>query len=232
MSSRYSISVSASVLEKRFEIEVSPAYKPRFNAAPAQLLPVVTNTGPQGLSFFYWGLAPKWAKNKTISEKIIQTRTESIEEKPLLKKALTKQRCLIPADGIYLWKKVGKKTLIPHRVTLRDTELFAMAGLWEEYDDENGELFHTFTLITTQANSLVSSFDERMPVIIKRALEKSWLSNEISQEQLLKSLTPYPSEQMDCFTISSRINALLNDDALLILPAPPSDQFGNFTLFD
>ena len=232
MSSRYSISSTASDLEKRFEIEASSAYKPRFNAAPAQLLPVITNTGPEGLSFFYWGIAPQWAKNKTISEKIIHTRAESIHEKPILKKALSRQRCIIPADGIYIWKKVGKKTQIPYRVTLKNNALFAMAGIWEEYDDENGEFFHTFTVITTNANSLISIYDERMPVILEPPAEKVWLSNKIKEEELLSSLKPYPSEQMDAFTVSARINNLSIDDSLLILPAPASDQFGNLTLFD
>lgn len=231
MSSRYSITISPSALEKRFDIDVSTVYKPRFNAAPSQLLPVITNTGSQGLSFFYWGIAPQWAKNKAISEKIIHTREEYIKEKPILKKNLKLQRCIIPADGFYEWKKVGKKTLIPYRFLLKTKEAFSMAGLWEEYEDENGESFHTFTLITTHANALVSPIAERMPVILDRSLEKEWIDNTITESQLISSLVPYPAEKMDFFTVSARINNLSNDDSMLILPGPASDQFGNLTLF-
>ncbi len=231
MSSRYSITLNAAALEKRYDIEVSPAYMPRFNAAPSQLLPVITNTGPQGLSFFYWGLAPQWAKNKTISEKIIYTREESIREKSILKKSLKQQRCIVPADGFYLWKKIGKKSQIPYRFILKSNEAFSLAGLWEEYDDENGEFFHTFTIITTKANKLITPFDERMPVIIEKSNEKEWLSNT-SEDLILNQLKSYPSERFDFFSVSPRINHLNNDDSLLIIPAPAADQYGNLTLFD
>ena len=231
MSSRYSITLNAAALEKRYDIEVSPAYMPRFNAAPSQLLPVITNTGPQGLSFFYWGLAPQWAKNKTISEKIIYTREESIREKSILKKSLKQQRCIVPADGFYLWKKIGKKSQIPYRFILKSNEAFSLAGLWEEYDDENGEFFHTFTIITTKANKLITPFDERMPVIIEKLNEKEWLSNT-SEDLILNQLKSYPSERFDFFSVSPRINHLNNDDSLLIIPAPAADQYGNLTLFD
>lgn len=232
MSSRYSLSLSHTQLEQRFAIEVAEAYQPTYNAAPAQLLPVITNTGSQGLSFFYWGLVPQWAKNKTISDKIINTQEELIREKPILKKNLRQQRCIVPADGFYEWKKVGKKILIPYRFTLKSKEAFAMAGLWEEYDDENGEFFHTFTLITTKANALVSTVVERMPVILTREIEKEWLGNQLSEDELIKQLLALEADKMDCFTVSSRVNDTTNNDALIIRPAPASDQYGNLTLFD
>ncbi len=232
MSSRYSITLSPAQLEQRFAIEVAETYQPTYNAAPAQLLPVITNTGSQGLSYFYWGLAPQWAKNKTISDKIINTQEELIREKSILKKNLRQQRCIVPADGFYEWKKVGKKTVIPYRFVLRSRDAFAMAGLWEEYDDENGEFFHTFTLITTKANALVASVAERMPVVLNSEIEKEWLGNKLSEEELISSLITPEADKMDCFTVSSRVNDTRNSDALLIRPAPASDQYGNLTLFD
>jgi putative SOS response-associated peptidase YedK len=232
VSSRYSICASAVQLTKRFSAEVSPAYYPNYNAAPAQLLPVITNTGPQGISFFYWGLAPGWAKNKPISEKVINVRAELIPEKPVYRKTLAERRCLVPADGFYEWKKVGKKTAIPYRYTLQNKELFSIAGFWEEYDDEQGENFHTFTLITCEANDLVAITAERMPVILTREAEQAWLSPLSKGPELISLLKPYESLRMDCYTISPRINIPAANDATLIIPTPPADQFGNLTLFD
>jgi putative SOS response-associated peptidase YedK len=202
-----------------------------YNAAPAQLLPVITNTGAQGLSFFYWGLAPGLARNKPISEKVINIRAELIPEKPVYRKMLAERRCLVPADGFYEWKKVGKKTAIPYRYTLQNKELFSMAGLWEEYEDENGAEFHTFTLITCAANKLVAITDDRMPVILSKEMEQEWLASSTGPD-LLSMLKPYESSGMDCYSISPRINLLTANDATLIMPAPPADQFGNLTLFD
>ena len=232
MLERYSLTATSIQLSERFSVDIPESYKPRYNVLPSQLLPVITHESPKGISFFYWGLAPGWAKNKSISEKIINARAEQINERPVLKKNLMQHRCIIPVDGFYGWKKIGKKSTVPYRFVLHTKELFSLAGLWEEYDDENGELYHTFTIITCQANDLVSAVQERMPAILDRPAEKIWLNVQSSAEELLPLLAPYPSSKMDCYTVSPRINSIVNDDATLILPAPPADQFGNLTLFD
>jgi putative SOS response-associated peptidase YedK len=232
VSSRYSICASAEQLASRYSIDVPHAFRTNYNAAPSQLLPVITNTGPQGISFFYWGLAPGWAGNKPISEKVIHVRAEVIPEKPVYRKMLAERRCLIPADGFYEWKKVGKKTAIPYRYTLQNKELFSMAGLWEEYEDEQGEQFHTFSLVTCAANDLVALTHDRMPVIFPKEKENQWLSPSSTGPELLAMMKPYDARMMDGYTVSPRISLPNANDASLILPAPPSDQYGNLTLFD
>src|SRR5688572_28808797 len=99
MIDRYSITASPKKIEERFHADVLDTYVPNFNAAPTLLLPVITNASLQGISTFFWGTSPNWAKNKTLSEKIINIRAQSILEKPVLKKGMMKNRCLVPADG-------------------------------------------------------------------------------------------------------------------------------------
>jgi putative SOS response-associated peptidase YedK len=231
VSNRYSICASAAELQDRFSVEVSPGYTPNYNAAPGQLLPVITNTGPQGLSFFYWGLAPAWTGNKPISEKIINVRAEVIPEKASYRKNLAQHRCLIPADGFYEWKKWGKKTAIPYRYRLPGKGLFAFAALWDEYED-NGENFHTFTIITLPAPESMLTVNERIPVILSVEAEKLWLSNSATDAEWLSLLQPSEVMKLDSYSISPRINSLTANDAGLIAPTPPTDQFGNLTLFD
>src|SRR5687767_9101829 len=144
----YTITATPEVIADRFSVEVPDFYKAKYNVAPTQLLPVITSSSPQGLSTFYWGTSPEWSKNKSLGEKIINIRAESILEKPMLKKGMMKQRCLVPADGFYGWKKVGKKTSIPYRIVTNDQELFSFAGIWEEFDDSEGNERHTFSIIT------------------------------------------------------------------------------------
>ena len=145
MVDRYSITAPLQKLAERFSVDVPEGYVPRYNAAPSQLLPVITTDSPEGVSFFYWGIAPAWAKNKSISERIINLRADQLSERPIALKTLKKRRCIIPADGFYGWKKVGKKTSIPYRFTLKSKALFSFPGIWEEYDDDEGNFFHTFT---------------------------------------------------------------------------------------
>lgn len=232
MIDRYSITVSADVMSTRFSVDVPHFYKPRYNAAPAQLLPVITSASPAGVSLFYWGTSPEWSKNKQLSERSINIRAENFSEKPALVKALRKNRCLIPADGFYGWKKVGKKTNIPYRFVLNARDPFSIAGIWEEFEDTEGHEIQTFTMITHSSNDLVNLIQERMPVILTRQAEKLWLDTSSSEETLLGVLTAYPAAAMNYYPVSPGINDSQADLPSMIIPTPPSDQHGNLTLFD
>lgn len=232
MIERYSITASADELCERFECEMPMLYQPFFNACPTRLLPVITNTHLSGFSVFYWGTSPEWSKNKTLSEKIINVRNEMFQEKPMLRKMLMRARCLIPADGFYCWKKVGKKSMIPYRFVLSKQGVFSMAGIWEEYEDTDGNEFHTFTIITVPANSLVEHVAARMPAVLQPGEEKAWLSPDTNEEQLLALLRPYAATDMNVYSVSPLINDINKDVPSMIRPSPPADQFGNLTLFD
>jgi putative SOS response-associated peptidase YedK len=232
MIDRYSIAASSSQLSEAFAVDVPLVYKPHYNAAPTQLLPVITSSSPQGVSFFYWGTSPEWSKNKTLSERVINTRAEGFNERPALKKALRKNRCIIPCDGFYAWKKVGKKTSIPYRFILQSKELFALAGLWEEFEDTDGNEIQTFTIITSPSNTLTATVYDRMPVMLSKPDEKIWLDAAVADEDLLALLVPFQDNTMTCYPVSPGISDIKLDVPSLIIPTPPADQFGNLTLFD
>jgi putative SOS response-associated peptidase YedK len=232
MCGRYSLSKSKIQLEERFQAEMLGDFKPRYNIAPTQLLPVITSESPKGFSFFYWGITPDFGKNKPVSPKFINAKAETIHEKISFKNSFQKRRCLVPADGFYEWKKLGKKTKIPYRFTLANEETFAFAGIWEEYENELGESNHTFLILTTEPNSLVSEVHDRMPLILKKEEEKKWLDKYSSQEELMNMLVPYPADEMISFTVSPLVNSISNDSPSLIRKtSAPIDQFGNYTLF-
>lgn len=232
MCGRYTIIAKADEIEKRFNVEVPDTYIPRYNAAPTQILPVITNASPSGISFFHWGLIPSWAKDKSISSKLINARSETIAEKASFKNALKNRRCLVLADGFYEWKKSNKKSKIPYRIFLSTRELFAFAGLWEEFEDEDQNIIHTFTIITTIANRSISKIHERMPVILDRNSEQLWLDADVPSEERLKLLSPVNESVLEFHPVSPQVNSVSNDSPELILATPPADQFGNLSLFD
>lgn len=232
MIDRYSITAPAEKVSERFSVDVPDFYQVHYNASPTQLLPVLTSATPEGLSLFYWGTAPEWAKNKNLSEKIINLRAELFAEKPTLKKAMQSHRCLVPADGFYGWKKVGKKTSIPYRFVSKTNEIFAFPALWEEFEDTEGNQIQTFTIITLPSDDLVNSIQDRMPVILSRQGEKEWLDKSTTEEKLLAILSASNTTGLNYYPVSPRISEKNIDVPSLIIPTPPSDQHGNLTLFD
>ncbi len=232
MVDRYSISSSAKEIADHYTVDVPSYYKPSYNAGPTQLLPVITHHNPIGLSFFYWGAIPEWVKKNNVSEKLINTRSETIAEKSAYKKRLMRYRCAVPTNGFFGWKKIGKKSAIPYFFFLKDKGLMLMAALWEEFEDEQENTHHTFSVITTPSTKLVQSVTDRMPLLLDSPSGKIWLDKQTTENDLLSLLAVPNKFLLESYTVSPRIATLDVNDATLILPSAPADQHGNLTLFD
>ena len=76
--------------------------EPRYNVAPGQDVAVVrAGEGGRRLSILRWGLIPAWARDSTIGNRLINARSETVAEKPAIRAAYGRRRCLVPADGFY-----------------------------------------------------------------------------------------------------------------------------------
>jgi len=96
---------------------------------------------------------------------------------------------------------------------MADGSHFTLAGLWENWrDPESGEWIRTFTIITTEANSLVGRLHDRMPVIITEADRDRWL-NGPDPGGLLQ---PYPADLMTMWPVSPKVNSPKNDSPDLL----------------
>ncbi|QSE97060.1 SOS response-associated peptidase [Fulvivirga lutea] len=231
MGDRYTITALASVLSQRFNVEVTSGYKPKYNAAPTQLLPIITQ-GSKGISYFYWGQIPDWSNNKPLSNKLLFGSIEEITQKASLAKSLTQTRCIIPMDGYYEWKRISKKGRVAHRIIFGDNEIIGVAGLWEEFEGDEGEMHHTFKILTTSANEAIEPMNTRMPAIIERDKEEEWLKSNASAEELISMISPYPANKIHIYSVSPKIEDIKNEGEHLIKPFAPADQFGNYSLFD
>lgn len=231
MCGRYTIIAKAEVIEKKFNVEIPKSYTPSYNAAPDQFLPIITNKNPSKVSFFRWGLVPERSRGKGIGSKLINARAESITEKVSYKHVFERQRCLILADGFYEWKRHSKKSKVPYRIQLRAKQLFAFAGIWEEYIDDDVSV-QTFSIITTVANSAISKIHNRMPVILESNAEQAWLDSALTSEEHLGLLRSKNDQEFEYYTVSSLVNSVKNNNLQLIMPTQPADQFGNLTLFN
>ena len=217
MCGRYTITTSPQQLALRFGAsEPAEGLEPRYNAAPSQRLPVITNDHPSEIELFRWGLIPFWAKDPKIGYRMINARLETADSKPSFREAWKKRRCLVLADGFYEWQKTpdGK---VPTRITLHDEEPFAMAGLWESWHDPEGEELRTFTILTTEPNELLAPIHNRMPVILQPDYEREWLSGVTDEVALSELLGPYPADEMAAYPVSSRVGSPKHDDVGLIV---------------
>lgn len=218
MCGRYSL-VCTDDLGNRFRVyEPTLGCRSRFNVAPSQTMPVVVEHDHVELVLMEWGLIPHWAKDPKSSKHPINARAETLAERPMFRGLLKHNRCLIPASGFYEWKQDGPRKE-PYYISLRESPLFAFAGLYDIWDDANGEAHPTFTIITTEANDLVAPIHNRMPVILRPEDEIRWLSPEpLAPGDREAILGQYPAGAMDAYPVSHRVNSPAVEDEQLIAP--------------
>lgn len=225
MCGRYSLTRKEAELVERFGIEQllveNEALRPRYNIAPTQMVPVILDQdGERVLAEMKWGLIPFWAKDPKKTKPIINARSESIAEKPFFKQAANMRRCLIPANGFYEWKKANKEK-IPLFIHMENQQLFAFAGLWDQWKSPEGELLRSCTIITTEANDKMSPVHDRMPVIVRPEHEAIWLDSSIKDiEKLRAVLEPLENSALDMYRVSSEVNSPRKDVPELIEPVP------------
>lgn len=212
MCGRYSLYADYQTLLERFAIEETAVeetdYTASYNVAPSQEVLAVVNDGTKNrLGFLKWGLVPPWAKDEKIGYKMINARAETAAEKPSFRQAFKKKRCLIIADSFYEWRRTdeGKQPML---IKMKSDEPFAFAGLWESWKSPDGKVINSCTILTTEANELMGTIHDRMPVILSKEGEKIWLDPKEHDPQVLgELLKPFNPQEMEAYEVSDAVNS-------------------------
>jgi putative SOS response-associated peptidase YedK len=218
MCGRFSSTSQLQFLLEQFRAEPMgvEGHQPSWNVAPATDILVVTASpdGARQLRELKWGLVPRWAKDPSGSNRMINLRAETVREKKGWKSTLARRRCIIPIDGFYEWQDQGKgQRKQPFYITSRDFTPLALAGLWATWrDPDSGEELFTCTILTTSANDLMEPVHHRMPVILAPEDWDSWLDPENTDtEELAKLLVPAPEEMLTLWPVDPAVGNVRNN---------------------
>ena len=213
MCGRYVLAQDYEELKKRFGLDFKDfEMKPSYNIAPGQANPVISNGSGRTIKAMSWGLIPHWAKDPKIAYKMINARSETVAEKPSYRDAFKSKRCLIPASGFYEWQKsaLDPKKKTPIHIRLKESELFAFAGLWSLWKDNESEIF-SYTIITTEANDYLKVYHDRMPVILNQSDESKWLDHQTPLGELQNIMLPKDDNRLEAYEVSKLVNAPRNN---------------------
>ncbi|MGD8275136.1 MAG: SOS response-associated peptidase [Thiohalocapsa sp.] len=206
------------IYARQFDLNTVCESAPRYNVAPTQSVLAIRerDQGKRELVPLRWGLVPFWSKGPDSRYSMINARAETVGAKPAYRDAFKRRRCLIPAEGFYEWRTdEGAKT--PFLIQRADRRPFAMAGLWERWRQEDGELLESCTIIVTDANSLVRDIHDRMPVILNEGDIGAWLDPENDDaEELLAMLKPADPAALAMHEVSRQVNSPRNDGPELL----------------
>jgi putative SOS response-associated peptidase YedK len=187
----------------------------RWNIAPTDEVATIRQDRKEPRRLFAkmrWGLIPYWAKDASIGAKAINAVSETAAGKPMFQDAMRRRRCLIPANGFYEWKKTGPKAKQAYHIGLVDDGLFAFAGLWDRWRKPDGTVIESCTILTTEANALLTDVHGRMPVILLPEDYDLWLDPGVTDPQRVAGLLkPLDARLMRKYPVSSTVNKVEND---------------------
>lgn len=220
-----------------------PNLPARYNIAPTQAVLALRpgegeqvdgiNPGPLNLTSLRWGLIPNWSKDPSVGARMINARSETIADKPSFRAAFKRRRCLIPVDGFYEWKTIGKGKQ-PFYIAMEDEDPFAFAAIWEYWMGADGSEVETCSIVTTAANAALQGLHHRMPVILDREDFDGWLRGDVDQAtRLMKPYAGY--RQIHHFPVSKAVSNARNEGPGLIeeISLKPEEEApgGQFDLF-
>ena len=205
MCGRFAITLPPEAVRAFFQYVERPNFPPRTNIAPTQPVPIVRlERDPDGakrrhFALVRWSFLPGFVKNPKDFPLVINARSETALEKASFRSAMKRRRCIFIADAFYEWRRFPKPQkgkappAQPFLIRRRDGNPMALAGLWETWTGPDGEEVDGACILTTDANGLMASIHDRMPVILEREDFDAWLECDESDVQTAARLMRPPA---------------------------------------
>ena len=147
-----------------------------FHGVLRTTAPVLIASGSKVVAEFQrWGI-PGWRGGL-----MINARAETVCEKPMFRRSMAAQRCVVPATGYYEWDAGKHKYFFQ----IPGKPLY-LAGIYD-----NVEGINCFVVLTTKPNTTVQDIHDRMPLILTHEQVRPWLTSDQDALQLL-TIVPAP----------------------------------------
>lgn len=187
---------------------LAAAWRPRFNVAPGDHHPLlVPGRAGRRLVPAAFGLAGPGGRL------LVNARVETAARLPAFAEAWRARRAVVPADGFYEWTgpAAARRPRWIHPEGGGALLLAALVGPSTAGCDG-------FAILTTTASAVVAPVHDRMPVVVPPDRLDAWLSG---RADALAGATP---ATLRVTAVSTRVNAVANDDAGCLAPPEPERQ--------
>ena len=245
MCGRYATTRTSAELDDAFSASLADgATLPEadWNVAPTKQAPLVIGSVPDGadardpelvpdreLLAATWGLVPSWAKDRSIGNRMINARSETVAEKPSFRRAFAKRRAVVPADGYYEWyagqgpKGPKQPFFIASQESDGTRDVLGLAGLyefWRASDDDDWLI--TFTILTTSAEGADGMIHDRAPLLVAPEVRDAWLAPRARPaDELLGLLVPATPGVLEAWPVSTEVNNVRHNGPRLVEPIAP-----------
>lgn len=180
-------------------LRISP--KPRVPANPGARRLVIRREGLAEIAFtpMRWGLRMETGSPMDVAAKpLTSVQTQALSTNAGWRRLLNSQRCVVPADRFFEWKRVAEVKTREYCIRLSSGKPMMLAGLWNR-SETCGE---SFAYLSCPSNALFSTVHAHMPVILDPRDLPAWLNPDTTLETLLSMLAPVNDEEIDIFPVT------------------------------
>jgi putative SOS response-associated peptidase YedK len=186
---------------------ITTDYPPRYNIAPSQQIPAILSDGTtRRFGMLKWGLQPAaWGGG---GPKPINTRVDTLQRNPVLRRLVERKRCIVPCTGYFEWHRNTKD---PFHIRVKSSKLVGLAAIYDTWESPDGRL-STCSILTCEADFALAPMHNRMPVILRKQDYDLYLDRGVhSLDELLPVLKPYPADDMVWYRVPKLVGNPRND---------------------
>ena len=195
----------------RFDFEETDFYFYHANGYTHREHLIIPQEKPTIFSPSLWGIMPSNIKGYEQDDYYkksvrfgggLNAQSEKLFDHFIYKNSAFTRRCIVPLDGFYEPHTASNNLKIPFHFKRKDNEAFGVAGIYNLSPD----MYVSMTILTKEASPLFAKIHNkkfRQPVLLNKDLEKEWLRNDLSKENIVELINQeYPEDELEAYPIS------------------------------
>jgi putative SOS response-associated peptidase YedK len=199
----FTLTTDDATLVTCFELKEMPPFAPKYHIAPGDqvaTVPASMQRTPRIVGLLDWGLIFDEKDVAQKEERVTKVHEDKLKS-PTYEPLFRFKRCLILADGLFVWKLDSD---VPKYLVRRDHQPFAFAGLRHRFA-KGEESWDTCAIITIEPNGGVEPA-QVMPALVKSQDFDKWISPMVTKVVLLKTLlAPLPLGEMESRDVGDHV---------------------------
>ncbi len=190
----------------------------RYNIGKASSAAVIARDADGALvvADMQWGLVPRWSKTPDTPYTTVTARLDRAAGSRIFAKAWRERPCVVPMTGYYKLDR-QRRPPWPLFVQRRDGLALLAAGLWEHWEDGDGQVLDSFSVLTAPNSAIPAPLTPDGPVFLTAALAMDWLSGAITTAGGLRVASP----ALEAYPVGRAFRDLKRDDYTLLEPVDP-----------
>jgi putative SOS response-associated peptidase YedK len=193
--------VASQPWQKTEALRISPRPCMPANPGARRLVIRREGLGELALTPMRWGLrADQGTASEILARPLTSVRAEVLGTSADWRRMLNGQRCVVPAERFFEWKRVAEVKTREYCMRLRSGKPLMLAGLWNR-SETSGE---SFAYISCDANPLFSLVHNRMPVVLDPNDLPAWFNPDTTLESLMSMLRPVRVEEIELFAVAQQ----------------------------